>query len=178
LTERFRFRVLTDDDLPLLHRWLNEPGVVRFWEGEDVSWEAVVADYGSENDEPIEQFIAELNSQTFGWIQCYCVADFVDDPDEDEVRNWLALGFDPQGAGIDYIVGDPTRRGQGLGSAMIRQFTEEIVFGQHGEWATVGASPVRANPASCGALAKAGFDHVASFEDEEVGVCDLYTFSR
>src|SRR6476659_8903017 len=41
------FRGLTDDDLPLLHRWLNEPGVVRWWEGDDVSWEGVVRDYGS-----------------------------------------------------------------------------------------------------------------------------------
>jgi hypothetical protein len=36
------FRALTDADLPLLHRWLNEPGVVQWWEGEDVTWEAVV----------------------------------------------------------------------------------------------------------------------------------------
>jgi acetyl esterase/lipase len=32
------FRRLTDDDLPLLHDWLNESGVVRWWEGDDVSW--------------------------------------------------------------------------------------------------------------------------------------------
>ena len=41
------FRRLTDDDLPLLHVWLNEPGVVRFWEGDDVSWPGVIAQYGS-----------------------------------------------------------------------------------------------------------------------------------
>ena len=40
----FAFRPLTDDDLPLLHAWLNEPGVVEWWEGDDVSWDAVVAE--------------------------------------------------------------------------------------------------------------------------------------
>jgi hypothetical protein len=40
------FRRLVDDDLPLLHRWLNEPGVVRWWEDDDVSWDGVVRDYG------------------------------------------------------------------------------------------------------------------------------------
>jgi len=48
------FRRLADDDLPVLHRWLNEPGLVRWWEGDDVSWQAVVRDYGSANPDPTE----------------------------------------------------------------------------------------------------------------------------
>ena len=41
------FRRLVDADLPMLHGWLNDPKVVEWWEGDDVSWEAVVRDYGS-----------------------------------------------------------------------------------------------------------------------------------
>jgi hypothetical protein len=41
------FRPLVDADLPMLHGWLNEPGVVRWWEDDDVSWDGVVRDYGS-----------------------------------------------------------------------------------------------------------------------------------
>ncbi len=64
------FRRLTDHDLPMLHRWLNEPGVVRWWEGEDVSWDAVVRDYGSANEEPTEHWIAVVDGRDVGWIQC------------------------------------------------------------------------------------------------------------
>ncbi len=32
------FRALADVDLPMLYEWLNEPGVVRWWEGQDVPW--------------------------------------------------------------------------------------------------------------------------------------------
>lgn len=82
---RVTFRRLVDDDLPMLHRWLNEPGVVRWWEGNDVSWDAVVRDYGSSKTDRTEH----------------------------------------------YLIGEPADRGRGLGSAMIRHFVLDLVFGLH-----------------------------------------------
>lgn len=158
------FRRLTDDDLELLHGWLNEPGVVRWWEGDDVSWEAVVRDYGSASTDPTEHWLATVDGHPVGWIQCFAVAEY---PDEDEVRQWWALGIDRTAAGIDYLVGDPAARGRGLGTAMIRQFVDEVVFGQHPEWTQVCASPLSANVASVRALAKAGFVEVGTFEDDD-----------
>jgi hypothetical protein len=69
------FRRLHDDDLPLLHRWLNEPGVVRWWEGDDVTWEAVLRDYDSAATDPAEFWIATVGSEDIGWIQCYATMD-------------------------------------------------------------------------------------------------------
>src|SRR3712207_5165872 len=97
------FRRLTDEDLPLLHRWLNEPGVVQWWEGDDVSWEAVARDYGSGNLEPTEHWIASVDGRDVGWIQCYATAAY---PDEDEVRQWWAAGVPRTAGGIDYLVGE------------------------------------------------------------------------
>ena len=125
-----RFRRLTDDDLPLLHRWLNEPGVVRWWEGDDVSWDAVVREYGSASTEQVEYWIASVDGRDAGWIQCYAVADY---PDEDEVVQWWKLGVDQTAGGIDYLIGDPADRGSGLGTAMIRAFVTTVVFPQHPE---------------------------------------------
>lgn len=181
----------------MLHGWLNEPGVVRVWEGEDVSWPAVIADYGSaakratlaleypdfEFDEEeaefdsdhVEVYVALRDGEPFGWIQCYAISDFID---HDEVKAWLQLGFDEAGAGIDYLVGNPELRGAGLGSSMIRHFVDEIVFGQHPDWTQVGASPVHANPASWGALRSSGHSLLGSFEDPEHGQCDLYARRR
>ena len=160
---RITFRRLTDDDLPLLYRWLNEPGIVRWWEGDDVSWEAVVRDYGSTSTDPTEYYIASLDGEDVGWIQCYATASY---EDHREVQRWRSLGVEETAAGIDYLIADPASRGRGLGSAMIRAFVDEIVFGRHPDWTAVGASPQAANVASWRALEKAGFSLVGEFVDE------------
>ncbi|MBW3576481.1 MAG: GNAT family N-acetyltransferase [Actinobacteria bacterium] len=104
------FRRLTDQDLPLLRRWLNEPGVVRWWEGEDVSWEAVVRDDGSTSSDLTEHWIASLrHGRPVGWTQCDATADHAG---EHEVEQWWALGVHRTAAGIDYLVGDPRERGK------------------------------------------------------------------
>ena len=55
---------------------------------------------------------------------------------------------------------------------------DDIAFGEHPEWNQIGVSPVRANVASCRALAKAGFELFDSFDDPEFGPCDLYVLRR
>lgn len=156
------FRQLTDDDLLLLHRWLNEPGVVRWWEGDDVSWEGVVREYGSANDDPGEHWLALVGGEPVGWIQCYAWADHAH---EEEATAHFDLGVDPSAAGIDYLIGDPARRGRRLGSTMIRAFVDEVVFGMHPGWTQASAGPYVANEASWRALLHAGFrvlgDHTA-----------------
>jgi RimJ/RimL family protein N-acetyltransferase len=156
-------RPLEHADLVLLHSWLNDPEVVRWWEGDDVSWEAVVRDYGPASEEPVEHWIAVSDGRPVGWIQCYAIADFAD---EHEVRHWRALGIEPTAAGIDYLIGESTRRRQGLGTAMIRAFVTEVVFGRHPGWTQVAASPLAANTASVRALAAAGFVPAGGFDDE------------
>jgi aminoglycoside 6'-N-acetyltransferase len=168
------FRRLVDDDLPLLHRWLNDPGVVRWWEGDDVSWAAVVREYGSTSEDSTEHWVAMLEGRPVGWIQCYATADH---EDEREVQQWRALGVARTAAGIDYLIGDPGERGRGWGAAMIRAFVAEVVFGGHPAWSQVGASPQLANVASWRALQRAGFVNAGDFEDE-VGTCRLMLHDR
>ncbi len=147
------FRRLTDDDLPTMHRWLNEPGVVRWWEGNDVSWDGVVGDYGSASTDPEEHWIASVDGRDLGWIQCGAPVNW---PDESVA--WAGLGVDlASTAGIDYLIGDAADRGRGLGSTMIRAFVDRVVFGLHPEWNHAGADPLAANTASWRALEKAGW---------------------
>ena len=149
------FRRLVDDDLPTLHRWLNEPGVARWWEGDDVSWAGVVRDYGSPHADSTEHWIASVDGRDVGWIQCYPTAD-----EREEAEPWWALGVDRTAAGIDYLVGDSTDRARGIGSAMISAFVEDVVFARHPEWTQAAAAPLEANVASWRALEKAGFRFV------------------
>lgn len=172
------FRPLVEADLPMLHRWLNEPGVVRWWEGDDVTWDAVVRDYWTDADAYVEHWIAVVDDRDVGWIQCYAAADAAEDPDDpEEAQAWFELGVDPTAAGIDYLVGEPGDRGEGRGSALIRAFVDQVVFGRHPGWTQACASPYQANRASWGALAKAGFRHHGTFDDPD-GPCRLMVADR
>lgn len=168
----FDFRRVTDPDLPLLHRWLNEPGIVRWWEGDDVSWDGVVADYGEANDDPYENWLALVDDHPVGWLGCGAAAD-----EPDEHAPWFALGLDPTVGEIDYLVAEPSLRGRGLGSAMIAAFVDQVAFGLHPGWTQVAANPMVANRASWGALAKAGFRHVGD-HDDALGPCRLMAIDR
>ena len=164
----FSFRQLCDEDLPLMHRWLNEPGVVRWWEGKAVAWEDVVRDFGSGNTGFAEHWLAFLNGQPQGWIQCYCAKD----AEETETYYWKSHLDLERTAGIDYFLGEATARGQGIGSAMIAGFIEEVISTRHPEWRHAAAGPFEANRPSWKALEKAGFERLAVLEDEE-GDCVL-----
>jgi len=169
-TGELAFRLIVDADLPMLHRWLNEPGVVRWWEGDDVSWEAVARDYV--RDGTAEHWIACRGGAGVGWIQCWAVAD-----EPDECGPWIGLGIDRTAAGIDYLVGDPADRGRGVGSAMIRAFVDDVVFGLHPQWSQACAAPYEANVASWRALEKAGLRFVGTVDGKE-GPCRLMAAGR
>jgi len=170
------FRPLTDDDLEMLHGWLNEPGVVAWWEGDDVSWDGVVGDYGSagraERGDRTEHWVAVVDGSDVGWIQCYPTTD-----EPGEAQEWWDLGVDRTAAGIDYLVAEPGARGRGVGSAMIRAFVVDVVFGRHSEWTQAAAAPFVANAASWKALRRAGFRHVADVESDD-GAWSLHVIDR
>lgn len=154
-----------------MHRWLNEPGVVRWWEGDDVSWEGVVRDYGSANIDPTEHWIASAGGRDFGWVQAWAVSD-----EPEEAASFYPLGVRATAAGIDYLVGDPADRGRGLGSAMLRSFVDDVVFGLL-EYDQVVAAPYAANVASWRALEKAGFRFYGEVQDKD-GPCRLMVRER
>jgi RimJ/RimL family protein N-acetyltransferase len=154
------FRRLTDGDLPLLHEWLNEAGVARWWQGNDLSPEGVAGDYGSENSDPTEHWLASTEEGDFGWIALYRLLNSPED-----LAHWEPLGVRQSAAGIDYLIGDPSDRGRGLGSAMIRSFSDRVVFGMHPDVDQVCAAPYAANSASCRALENAGFMLLGTVEE-------------
>src|SRR4051812_23750584 len=98
----------------MMHRWLNDPRVVAWWEGDDASWDGVVQHYSpavrAAANDATEHWIATADGAPVGWIQCWDAAD-----EPDEVAPWLALGVDPTVAGIDYLVGEADQRDRGVG---------------------------------------------------------------
>lgn len=163
----------------MLHRWLNESGVVEWWEGDDVTWDAVVRDYDPSSRDSTEHWIASLAGRDVGWIQCYPA---VDEPDETD--RWRQFGVDSNAAGIDYLIGDPTDRGRGIGSAMIRAFVHDVVFDLHPGWSQACAAPLLANEASWRALANADFRFLGIIDGDPAphdpwhGPCRLMVIDR
>jgi aminoglycoside 6'-N-acetyltransferase len=171
--EELSFRPLVDGDLPLLHAWLNDPGVVRWWEGDDVSAEAVARDHGSGSDPAFEHWLAlDATGTAVGWAQCYAVSD-----SPEEAAQWWSVGVHRSAAGIDYLIGDPAVRGRGVGSRMVRGFVDTVVLGRHPLWTQVCAAPYEANVASWRVLERSGFRHLATLPDDD-GPCRLMVRDR
>jgi RimJ/RimL family protein N-acetyltransferase len=143
------FRPLQRSDLPLLHRWLWEPHVVRWW-GEPLSFDEIEAKYQPRIDgtEPTHVFIMEYGLRPIGLIQWYKWSDYP--------AHAAKLEAEPQSAGIDLTIGEGDLLARGIGSAAIRQFVREVVFADPAITA-VFADPEEANPRSVGAFMKAGF---------------------
>jgi len=151
------FRRLTRADFPRLAEWLAEPHVSRWWNHEFTP-EALERDFGStvDGDEPSEDHIVLLDGRPIGLIQSSRYEDY---PGY-EAELAAVLPVPDHAVSIDYLIGDPTLTGRGVGPAMIAAFASHI-------WrtnpdATCIIVPVSsANRASWRALQRAGFRTVA-----------------
>jgi aminoglycoside 6'-N-acetyltransferase len=113
--EAYEFRPMAAADLPLIHRWLNEPHVVQWWGEPAAQFDLVSGDLA---DPAVEQFIVIKDETPFAYLQCY-------DPEAWAVT-WI--GAQPQGARcIDQFIGEAEMVGCGHGSAFIRSFIERLL---------------------------------------------------
>jgi RimJ/RimL family protein N-acetyltransferase len=155
------FRLMTREDLPLVHEWHQRPHVVRWWTARRTLAE-VEEHYlpTIEGDEPTDHYVAFHDGEPIGMIQTYLVSDYPD---------WAAVtGAGPGVAGIDLFIGDEELTGRGIGTEMLRRFVDEIVFAEPATTACI-ADPDARNVASLRAFEKAGFRTVREFVDPEDG---------
>ena len=141
-----------------MHRWLNDPEIVEWWEGDDVSWAGVLENYQPEPAGTLEHWIVEERDRPIGWIQTY---DFHQEHDA------IPAVFDvhARAAGLDFLIGEPADRRRGLGRQMLRTFVDQELFASHAEWAQAVADPHIENVASRRALEHAGFHELGVIED-------------
>jgi aminoglycoside 6'-N-acetyltransferase len=149
------FRRLRREDFPLLSHWFRAPHVEPWWrEAHDLA--SIEERYGPAVDgvDPTELFVAELDEHPIGFLQWYCM---VDNP------SWLktveAAGVGADAAGMDYLIGDATLVGKGLGPRMIRQFLDDVLP-RYPAVASIALSVGQGNRRSWRALEKLGFRRV------------------
>lgn len=155
------FRLVTRDDYPLLLEWHRRPHVEQWWT-KRTTIEEIEEHYGPTIDgtEPTDHYMALVDGEPLGMIQTYLVADYPD---------YAELIGEPEGvAGVDLFIGEEAMTRRGLGTEMIRRFTEDIVFARPGTTVATADPDVR-NIASMRAFEKAGFRSVTEFVDPADG---------
>jgi len=139
------FRPVTVADIPLLHEWLGRPHVAEWWQPTPTLAE-VEEDYGDPHSST-RPYLACADGQPVGFLQVYVAMEAGD--------GWWEEERDPGVRGIDQFVADANQLGQGLGSAMVRAFIEELFRDPAVTRVQADPSPKNARAIRC--YQKAGF---------------------
>jgi aminoglycoside 6'-N-acetyltransferase len=111
---RYDFRPLTEADLPLVAGWLAEPHVAEWWDDPEAGIASIRDHIDSISVEPL---IVELSGKPIAYLQSYDPHLEDDHPYSDQPFGTL---------GIDLSIGPGEMVGIGHGSAIVRQFVEEL----------------------------------------------------
>jgi aminoglycoside 6'-N-acetyltransferase-1b/aminoglycoside 6'-N-acetyltransferase-2 len=109
-------RLMTEQDLPMLHDWLNRPHIVEWWGGEEErpTLEDVLEHYLPRvlAEESVTPYIAMLGEEPIGYAQSYVALEIGDGWWEDET--------DPGVRGIDQSLANHTQLTKGLGTQLVQ----------------------------------------------------------
>jgi RimJ/RimL family protein N-acetyltransferase len=152
------FRPLSETDLSLIHGWLNNPEVARFY-GLDLenltrpTLDQVVEHYMPRirGERPTFCYVMMSGRRPAGFIQTYRVGDY-----PDYAR---AIEYDEDAWAIDLFIGEDDCRGRGFGSRALVRFLESEVFTRPGVEVAV-ISPNPNNKRAIRAYERAGFRHL------------------
>jgi aminoglycoside 6'-N-acetyltransferase len=151
------FRALDRADLPRLGQWIAASHVQPWWR-EPADPASVEAAYGPAIDgpDPTELFVVQLDGRPIGFIQRCLLRD-----NSDYGEALSRAGTDPDAATIDYLIGDPTLVGQGLGTQLIATFVADT-WVRHPDVDSIVVAVQQDNVASWRVLEKSGFRRVWS----------------
>ncbi|MET8135513.1 GNAT family N-acetyltransferase [Streptomyces sp. NPDC005251] len=140
--------VRAERDLPLIHRWMNDPAVAAFWEL--AGPESVVEDHvlrQLDGDGRSVPCLGALDGTPMSYWEFYR-ADL-----DDLARHYPAR---PHDTGIHLLIGGVADRGRGLGSTLLRAVADHVLD-KRPSCARVVAEPDLRNTPSVSAFLSAGF---------------------
>jgi aminoglycoside 6'-N-acetyltransferase len=138
----YDFRPVTPGDLPTIAAWLAEPHVAEWWDDPETEIAEIAKHIESISVEPL---IVELDGEPIGYLQSY-------DPHLEDGHPYVDQPFGT--LGIDLSIGRPELVGLGHGSAIVRQFVEQL-FEEGAPRVIIDPDP--ANVRAIRAYEKAGF---------------------
>jgi RimJ/RimL family protein N-acetyltransferase len=161
----FVFRALTDNDLPLLHAWINRPHVGEWWDAPQ-SFAQIETEYGSRvtAESTTRPYIVEMDGRPIGFIQSYVAMGSGD--------GWWDDVTDPGVRGIDQFIGDEALLNRGIGTAMIRAFLDELTRDPAVTLVQTDPDPTNARAIRC--YEKCGFRATGAIETPDGAALLMY----
>ncbi len=153
---RVTWRRLSADDVPLLSRWLAQPHVARWW-NHDPSPQAVDRDFGPamRGEDPSQDLLVLADGRPVGLVQRCRLHDF-----PEYVAELSPVVEVPRGAAsLDYLVGQSTDTGRGLGPAMIAAVAADT-WREYPDSPCIIVAVAAGNRPSWRAVERAGFTRV------------------
>ncbi len=157
-TTKITFRKLTEEDLHLMHIWLNEPHVHDWYDKDKQNTlEEVKNRYSPkiQGNQPTDCYIVLYDKNPLGYIQTYKVNDWPEFGDY--------VGYDDKTASVDLFIGESDFMGRGLGSLMLHKFVTEVVFAAPNvDTCIIGPEPD--NKRAIHVYEKAGFKYIKTIQ--------------
>ena len=114
-------RPLTTDDADDLHRWLNDPAVLAFYDGRDNpgSRDRIKQHYLSKTGHPVQGCIVQWQTKPVGYLQVYPL-------DAEDIERF---GFPMQqrSIGMDMFLGESSLWGQGIGTRLTQLASDALL---------------------------------------------------
>ncbi|MPZ94778.1 MAG: GNAT family N-acetyltransferase [Propionibacteriales bacterium] len=144
------YRPMTTADLGDLVRWQRAPHAVRWFRGESLDPATAGERYGPQlrGEAPTRMWVLEVAGRSVGYLQDYRVCD------HDE---YAAKVGDPEAVAFDYLIGDQSLVGGGLGTRVVWTFCRDVLRRDYPDAPRFVASPDHRNAISLRVLAKCGF---------------------
>ena len=155
---RIHFEPLTEDDVPLLTRWLQEPHVRAFWDDGERDEAAVRAHYFRVGRD-VPGFVYRVDGRAAGFIQTEKVTS------EHEFWPWAAP--ERETWGIDLLIGEVGLTGRGLGPQVIRAFIARLRR-QRPDLQRIVIHPNARNTGAIRAYEKAGCVVVGALDERQI----------
>ncbi|MDX1902203.1 MAG: GNAT family N-acetyltransferase [Gammaproteobacteria bacterium] len=151
------FKLLTENDLPLLHSWFKKPHIQQWYaRGESYTLDMIKEKYLPRilNPESIPNFIVYADDTPIGYIQLYSVKDSLPDGVTD-YNHPLFDNFNPNEiAGIDLFIADENYIKKGYATLTLTNFIKEYI---QGKFSLLVTDPLKSNKNAIQFFEKNGF---------------------
>ena len=156
---RLALRPMTEGDLADVTRWVNAPHVARWWDGRRAP-EQVAARYlpGIRGADAVRYWVWEVNGRSVGFSQDYRIADHPE---------FALLCGAPDAIGFDYVLGEASFVGRGLGTRLLWVFLRDLVVPAYDGVSEVFAAPDHRNARSLRVLEKLGATQGLWFDEPQ-----------
>lgn len=153
------FKLLEEEDLGVLHKWLNKPHV-REWYGYEhdyANYSAVVERYLHKTKPGCltASYIIYIDDNSVGYIQTYLIKDY---PDYNKY-----VKAEDHVAGLDVFIGEEDYLHKGYSSEVMKKFIDTHVFSDN-KVKSIIIGPEPKNAAAIKAYSKVGFEYIKTIK--------------